>query len=117
MISLAAGAQVLQAQRAASSASFENTVQPFMAQHCFTCHNAKLKTSGLNLQSFRTATSVTRERDVWERVLRKLQAGAMPPPSSPRPNPAELKAVTRWIESEFDGADRLAPTDPGRVTA
>jgi mono/diheme cytochrome c family protein len=117
LIGVAAGAPVLQAQRASSGASFENTVQPFLSQHCFTCHNAKLKTGGLNLQSFQTAASVTRERAVWERVLRKLQAGEMPPPGSPRPDPAAVSAVTQWITSQLDGSGPSARIDPGRVTA
>src|SRR5438132_9085975 len=117
LIGVAAGAPVLQAQGGPDPSSFEQTVRPFLAAHCFACHNAKLRTSGLNLQSFRTAASVTRERGVWERVLRKLQTGSMPPPGAPRPDPAEVAAVTRWIESEFDRTDRLAPADPGRVTA
>lgn len=114
LIGIAAGAPVIQAQRAPDTASFESTVKPFVSKHCFGCHNAKLKTGGLNLQPFQTPASVTRERGIWERVLQKLQTGAMPPPGSPRPDPAELKLITRWIEHQLDEAGRA---DPGRVTA
>src|SRR5205823_1411558 len=69
------------------------------------------------LQAFRTAASVAHDRAVWERMLQKLRTGAMPPPGASRPAPAELKAVTSWIEAEFDRVDQSSPTDPGRVTA
>jgi hypothetical protein len=117
LIGVAAGAPVLQAQRASGTPSFEESVRPFLAKRCATCHNAKLKTGGLALESFQTAASVTRERAAWERILQKLQTGQMPPPDAPRPDPAEVQAVTRWIEHEFDRSDRSASADPGRVTA
>ena len=37
----------------------------------------------------------------------------MPPNNMPRPDAAELKAVTNWIQGEFDRADRNAKPDPG----
>lgn len=117
LIGVAAGAPVLQAQRVSGTASFDESVRPFLAKRCSTCHNARLKTGGLALESFQTPASVTRERAVWERILQKLQTGQMPPPDAPRPDPAEVQAVTRWIEREFDRSDRSASTDPGRVTA
>jgi mono/diheme cytochrome c family protein len=117
LIGVAAGAPVLQAQRASGTASFEESVRPFLAKRCSTCHNARLKTGGLALEPFQTAASVTRERAVWERILQKLQTGQMPPPDAPRPDPAEVQTVTRWIERELDRADQTAGTDPGRVTA
>jgi len=105
-----------QAQKAEETA-FEKSVLPFFSQNCYLCHNAKLKSGGLNLEAYKTADSITQDRDKWERVLQKLSAGEMPPKGMPRPNEAELKAVVRWIEGEFERADRMVKPDPGRVTA
>ena len=33
--------------------SFQTTIQPFVAKHCVLCHNAKLKTGGLNFEAHR----------------------------------------------------------------
>jgi len=105
------------AGRSATAPTFEDTVQPFLAKNCYACHNAKLSTSGLNLQAFTDESSVLKQRDEWEKIVKRLSAGEMPPKPMPRPDAAALQQVTNWIQDEFDRADRNAKPDPGRVTA
>ena len=97
--------------------SFDSAVQPFIANNCYGCHNGSSASGKLNLVPLKTAASVALHRDRWEVVLKRLQAGEMPPAPLPRPNSAELNAATTWIERELDRLDRLAKPDPGRVTA
>ncbi len=106
-----------QAQKPNSTAAFAKSVQPFLAAHCNACHNAEQKAGGLNLQVYKTASSVTENREIWELVVQKLRTGQMPPKGMPRPDKASLETVKRWIEQEFERADRLVKPDPGRVTA
>src|SRR5215813_1174799 len=106
-----------QAQRAQGRSDFEKSVLPFLVENCYACHNARRKSGELNLEQFKSAASMIQQRETWERVLQKLQAGEMPPKGAPRPDPAEQKAVISWVEREFDRADRMAKPDPGRVTA
>jgi mono/diheme cytochrome c family protein len=106
-----------QAGRAQSAPAFEQAVWPFFAKNCAACHNAKTVAGGLDLQSLRRADSVTRARETWEKLLRKIRTGEMPPKGSPRPNEAEIQATALRIEGEFARADRSATPDPGRVTA
>ena len=96
---------------------FETTVEPFLQQNCFLCHNAKLKTGGLNLQSFPDANSVAAARATWEQVEKKIAAGEMPPKGLPRPAAASVTAVTKWLDAEFQREDALAKPVAGRVTA
>jgi mono/diheme cytochrome c family protein len=103
--------------QAATAPTFELTVQPFLAKNCYACHNAKGNSGGLNLQEFTTAKAVMENRDEWEKVLRRISSGEMPPRQLPRPDAGELKQVTDWLQNEFDRADKNARTDPGRVTA
>ncbi|MEP7274138.1 MAG: DUF1587 domain-containing protein, partial [Acidobacteriota bacterium] len=100
-----------------SNVAFAKSIQPFFADHCYACHNAEQKSGGLNLEVYRTASSVSESREVWENVLQRLQTGQMPPKGMPRPDRAALEMVTRWIELEFARSDRLVKPDPGRVTA
>ena len=86
------------AQGAQTRTEFERVVQPFLARTCYVCHNAESKSGGLNLEA-QTGASITQSRETWERVLRKLRAGEMPPKGLPRPNPEELNAVISWIEA------------------
>jgi hypothetical protein len=105
------------AQKSETSASFENSVLPFLSNNCYACHNSELKSGSLNLQAYKNAAAVTKDRAQWEEIVRKLRTGEMPPKGMPRPSEAETKAVIAWIESEFERADGLVKPDPGRVTA
>ncbi len=105
------------AQKSQNKTSFDGTVLPFLAENCIACHTSKKQSGGVNLEAFKTAASLTQDREKWELVLQKMQTGEMPPKGMPRPNETELKAVIGFIESEFERADRLAKPDPGRVTA
>lgn len=109
---------------------FTQTVQPFFAHNCYSCHNGELETAQLDLESYQTAAAVTGERKTMEHILQKLNSGAMPPKQMPRPKPDELKAVTEWLSQQLglpteantkpqEATARTgpAPLNPGRVTA
>ncbi len=50
-------------QRAQTATSFEKTILPFLNENCVYCHNAKKQSGGLNLESFKTAESLSQQRD------------------------------------------------------
>jgi cytochrome c5 len=81
-------------------------------QYCVTCHNQKLKTAGLMLDKA-DVRQVGAGADVWEKVIRKLRANAMPPSGRPRPDAATSRAFVSWLETELDRA-ALATPNPGR---
>ena len=56
-------------------------------QYCVTCHNQRLKTAGLMLDQMDPA-HVGGDTEAWEKVVRKLRAGMMPPQGMPRPSAA-----------------------------
>src|SRR5882672_7570741 len=101
----------------AAADSFETTVQPFLAKSCYGCHNAQLQSGGLNLQQYTAASAIAGNRERFLTILEKLKTGQMPPQGIPRPDPAAVASVTKWLEAEFDRLDRTVPPDPGRVTA
>ena len=53
---------------------------------------------------------------VWEKVVRKLRLGAMPPPGLPRPDRANSDAFASWLEGALDRAATVKP-NPGRPAA
>ena len=69
-------------------------------QYCVVCHNETLKTGGLELDAI-DANNIAANPDVWERVLRKLRANAMPPTGMPRPD------AERFAQFEADIAANL----------
>ena len=56
-------------------------------RYCVTCHSDRLKTAGLTLESIDT-TNIAAAPDVWEKVVRKVRVGMMPPQGSPAPDAA-----------------------------
>jgi len=77
-------------------------------RYCVTCHNEKLKTAGLMLDRMDPA-HVERDTEAWEKVVRKLRAGMMPPQGLPRPSAGEYEAVTVGLENELDRAAAAKP--------
>jgi hypothetical protein len=84
-----------------------------LKQYCFTCHNARAKAGGLSLETMDLA-KVPDSAEVWEKVLRKLRTGAMPPAGTARPDRATYNRVISWLETTIDRA--AGPmVDPGRT--
>ncbi len=82
-------------------------------QYCVTCHNARLRTAGLQLDSV-DFEHVGERADLWEKVARKLRTGEMPPAGRPRPDKATYTNVVAELETRLDTA-ALAKPNPGRV--
>jgi mono/diheme cytochrome c family protein len=83
--------------------------------YCVSCHNQRLRTAGLELETLNLATPGA-NAEVWEKVIAKLHAGSMPPPGRPRPDVATYRAVARALEHEIDRAWEASPV-PGRMAA
>jgi mono/diheme cytochrome c family protein len=81
-------------------------------QYCVTCHNNRVKTAGLTLDGLDLA-NVAASGDVWEKVVRKLRRGAMPPEGARRPDQPTYDGLTTWLETALDHAAASHP-NPGR---
>ena len=81
--------------------------------YCLTCHDERTKRGGLVLNAA-AAEHPERQPELWEKVVRKLRGGTMPPSGARRPAAAELGAVVAALESRLDGAAAKHPA-PGRV--
>src|SRR5438552_1903669 len=79
-------------------------------QYCVTCHNQRTMTANLAIDRL-NLERVQQNPAAWEKVVRKLRTGMMPPPGSPRPAPEVYDATASWLEAELD---RTAQPNPGR---
>ena len=80
-------------------------------RHCVGCHNEKAKTAGLQLDKL-DVTHPGENPEIWEKVVRKVRAGMMPPSGAPRPERTQLDAFAAKLETELDHAAALHP-NPG----
>ena len=95
---------------------FSSSIRPFLTRNCQGCHNAKNQTGGLAVDQLTSAATLTTHADEWEKILRKVKTGEMPPVGFPKPAPAVASRFTAWAETELDRLAAQRP-DPGRVTA
>ena len=103
------------ARQTSSSSVPVSSPRAVLDTYCVTCHNQRLRTAGLALDSL-DVTTPGANPEVWERVIEKLRARAMPPPGLPRPDAATYQAVAGWLETEIDRAWATNP-NPGRINA
>ena len=95
---------------AQSQPSPVNTVSETSRTYCQTCHNDRLKTGGLSLEGL----TLDRDAETWEKVIRKVRSGMMPPAGAKRPERAVLDAFAGSIETTIDRAAAANP-NPGRA--
>ncbi|HXE06232.1 MAG TPA: DUF1592 domain-containing protein [Bryobacteraceae bacterium] len=86
----------------------------FLDRYCVSCHNEKLKTGGLSLVQV-DLSKPGAQSELWEKVLRKLHTGVMPPPNMPQPPEADRLALVKWLQSSLDAAAATAKLNPGRT--
>lgn len=101
--------------QAASAPPASAPHQGLVRRYCVTCHNQRLKTAGLVLDTIDAEHPATSPAE-WEKVIIKLRAGSMPPSGSPRPDAAGYAEMIGWLEGELDKAWFAAP-NPGRIGA
>ena len=87
----------------------------FITTYCVTCHNDRLKTGQLSLEKM-DFDNIPAGAEVWEKVIRKLRASAMPPQTAPkRPDQAMADAFASYLETTIDRAAAAKP-NPGQAT-
>ena len=118
-------------QTSAASSAEVSPQRALLDQYCVTCHSERivsrpagpdesiqitqLRNVGLTLDT-EDVTDVAANPEVWEKVVRKLRVGAMPPPPRPRPDQATYDGFRVWLEDELDRVADAHP-DPGRTLA
>jgi len=95
----------------AAAASTPAAVDAVVNRHCIGCHNDKLKTGSFTLTGVRAADIATNAR-AWEKALRKVRSGEMPPLGLPKPDAATTSGFVDYLETELDRLAKLQP-NPG----
>ena len=85
--------------------------QAMLTQYCAGCHNQTAKAGGLALDTLDVA-NVGKNGHTWEKVVRKIRSGMMPPSGSRRPERQALDALASELETRLDRAAAASP-NPG----
>jgi len=108
--------QSVQPPPQAASSPPSTELRQTIDRYCSSCHNSRTPSaataSGVVLDGTMLADAASHP-ELWEKVVRKLRLGAMPPDGMPRPDPATHDALVSWLERSLDDAALRAPK-PGR---
>ena len=86
-------------------------VSATLDHYCTSCHNPEDWAGGLDLTSLDPA-HVGGDAASWEKVVRKLQAGMMPPPGKTRPSRTDAASVASTLAVRLDTQAGPAATAP-----
>jgi mono/diheme cytochrome c family protein len=111
LVGLAALFPVRRTQMSASVPDWAVPHWELMDQYCTTCHDQAEQKGGLALDTL-DFNRLAQNAETWEKVVRKVRTGMMPPADEPRPRRAALDAFAAGIESRLDTLAAQAP-DPG----
>ncbi len=104
---------ILLATLVAPASAQQQTPEAVFARYCVTCHNGTVKAGGLVINPA-DVSNVAATPELWEKVVRKLRASAMPPVNAPRPDQATYESVATFLETELDRAAAAKP-NPGKL--
>lgn len=126
---MAASCLIFAVESAGQDVSASN--RALLDQYCVICHNqtvvnsvatvneglqtTQLRNLGLTLDTEDIA-NLAANPEVWEKVIKKLRVGVMPPPNYPRPDKVSYDGFRAWLENELDRVAALQP-NPGRTQA
>jgi cytochrome c5 len=96
----------------ASAAQPAPVVGTVVTQYCAGCHNDRTRTGGLSLTGL-DPSNVPADAEVWEKVIRKVRTGMMPPSGVKHPDPATRATFVTTLASTLDRAAAGKP-NPGR---
>jgi catechol 2,3-dioxygenase-like lactoylglutathione lyase family enzyme len=86
--------------------------QAVVGKYCVSCHNVRTSTARLALDLLDVG-DVSRDAATWEKVIKKVRSGAMPPLGMPQPDAAARTALVSFLETTLDHAAAANP-NPGR---
>jgi len=102
----------------AHAADFQENVLPVLSKSCMSCHNDRSKAGALSLDPFKDPFTALAQPAVWQKVVEKVSAGAMPPPTGAPLSAADRDLILNFARKVPGVADAVdVRPSAGRVTA
>jgi mono/diheme cytochrome c family protein len=109
---LSMGSSVPLAAQTAAGAAGGADHGAVVTKYCVSCHNDRAKVGGLSLEKTDIGNPAA-DADTWERVVRKVRVGMMPPQGSPQPDQGSRASLVSYLTTSLDQASAGHP-NPGR---
>jgi len=103
------------ANERAEAQRYDEQIRPFLTRHCFECHSGEKPKGDLRLDQLASDFASEESRAKWLEVRERVESGAMPPKSQPRPGEADVKRVADWIGGRIEAAEAVQRAAQGRV--
>ena len=84
-----------------------------LGKYCSKCHNTEDWAGGIAFETL-SPENIPEDAETWEKAMRKLRGGLMPPAGNPQPDRESVEAFVDWVEGTLDHA-ALPHVEPGRV--
>jgi hypothetical protein len=97
-------------------AAFDSGMLPFLKANCYHCHGNGKSEADLVLDKYQDATSVLKDRKVWDNVAHMVRSGEMPPKERPRPMAGDIENFLKSIDATLASLDCSKVMNVGRVT-
>ncbi len=96
---------------AASTAASAQQSAEFLDEYCVKCHNAEDWAGSLDMEGL-NYEHVDKDPEVWEKIVRKVRAGMMPPKGEDRPDRVAMDGFAAQVEDRLDSSVETIPAVP-----
>jgi len=103
--------------RATLEGQFTQTVRPFLATYCISCHGQQRPAAQLDLSGLTTMSALMQDGRRWSQMMERIKAEEMPPKGAPQPKAQERRAAVDWFHAVRERETRRNAGDPGVVLA
>jgi mono/diheme cytochrome c family protein len=107
--------QVAPTRETPTGKQYKTLVRPFLDQHCSSCHSGAKPKGKFRVGELGPDFAGKANRQMWQTVLKRLEAGEMPPKEKPRPPEDKVRALTGWIAGQVQAADKVQQKAQGRT--
>ncbi len=104
-------------KRRALEEQFTSTVRPFLQEYCTACHGKDKPQAQLDLTTYVSMESVTKNFAHWSVIRDKMIDRQMPPTDSEQPDDPQRAAIIAWIQNVRTYEASRNAGDPGTVLA
>ena len=96
-------------------ADLRASLEPFLDQHCYACHDDFDNEGDLNLLDLKFDPSDSENQALWQKVFHRVEDGEMPPKKKKRPEQADLRKFLGALKEPLMKVDRAEMAQKGRV--